>query len=134
MDGDFIGTGWRFPIRPDAAHRLSYAQGARSVEDCLRVLLQTGLGERVMRPDLGTRIPELVFAPGSADALRLLESTVRDAVRVHEPRVELSEVRAEADPLEPFRVSVTVEYEIRHTNTRHNLVFPFYLAADGGLP
>jgi phage baseplate assembly protein W len=80
-----------------------------------------------MRPDFGCDAPRLVFAPGSMQYLRLLETTVREAVRDWEPRVELEDVRAEVDPEEETRVIVSIDYRVRQTDTRTNLVFPFYL-------
>ena len=134
MSEEFLGTGWRFPILPDASGRLGYAVGEESIEHCLRALLLTGTGERVMRPELGTRAHELVFAPGSVQNLRDLERSVAEAVRTYEPRVELDGVRAEADPLDESRSTVSVEYRIRRTNTKANLVFPFYLGLSGSTP
>jgi Bacteriophage baseplate protein W len=134
MSEPFLGTGWRFPILPDEAGRLSYAVGERSIEHCLRALLLTATGERVMRPDLGTTAQESVYAPGSTQNLRDLERSVAGAVRTHEPRVELDGVRAEADPLDSSRVTVTVSYRVRRTNTKANLVFPFYLGLTGSTP
>jgi phage baseplate assembly protein W len=127
----FLGTGWRFPILPDEAGRLSYAVGETSIEHCLRALLLTATGERVMRPDLGTKAQDSVFAPGSVQNLRELERSIADAVRDFEPRVELSDVLAEADPADESHVTVSIEYRVRRTNTKANLVFPFYLGLTG---
>jgi phage baseplate assembly protein W len=126
---DFTGTGWRFPILPDETGRLPYVSGADSIHDCLLALLLTARGERVMRPDLGTRAPELLFAPGSAQNLRDLEDSVREAVLAFEPRIELDEVHAEQ--VGTGRVDVRIAYHIRHSNTKANLVFPFYLGVTG---
>jgi phage baseplate assembly protein W len=134
MSEPFLGTGWRFPILPDEAGRLGYAVGEQSIEHCLRALLLTATGERVMRPDFGTKAQESVFAPGSLQNLRDLERSVADAVRTYEPRVELDSVTAEADPLDESRVTVSVEYRIRRTNTKANLVFPFYVGLTGSTP
>ncbi|MEU3412100.1 GPW/gp25 family protein [Streptomyces sp. NPDC006658] len=131
MSEEFLGTGWRFPILPDASGRLGYAVGEESIEHCLRALLLTGTGERVMRPALGTRAHELVFAPGSVQNLRDLENSIAAAVRDHEPRVELDEVRAEADPADEGRITVSVVYRVRRSNTKANLVFPFYAGLAG---
>jgi len=124
---DFLGTGWRFPILPDAGGSLSYVAGEENVEQSLRILLLTQLGERVMRPGFGCKAGQMVFAPGSLQNLRLLEITVQEAVRDWEARVELEDVQAETDVKDPTRVSVAIRYKVRATNTRHNLVFPFYL-------
>jgi uncharacterized protein len=129
MANGFVGTGWRFPILPDEAGGLGYVEGDANVEQSLHILLLTDLGERVMRADFGCKAPRLVFAPGSVQYLGLLETTIREAVRDWEPRVELEEVRAEIDPADETetRVIVSISYRVRRTNTRNNLVFPFYL-------
>jgi phage baseplate assembly protein W len=127
MDRPFLGQGWRFPILPDDTGSLGYVADDANVEQSVRLLLLTDIGQRVMRPDFGCKAPRLVFAPGSMQYLRLLETTVREAVRDWEPRVVLEDVRAEVDPREETRVIVSINYRVRQTNTRTNLVFPFYL-------
>jgi phage baseplate assembly protein W len=87
----------------------------------------TALGERVMRPTFGCDAVRLVFAPGSVQYLRLLETSVREAVRDWEPRVQLEDVAAETIPGDETRVNVSINYRVRGSNTRNNLVFPFYL-------
>ena len=123
----FLGTGWRFPILPDPGGSLGYVSGDDNVEQSLHILLMTQLGERVMRSDFGTGLPRLVFSPGSTQYLRLLERAVQDAVTNWEPRVDINQVAAEADPVEPFKVVVSITYTVRQTNTTNNLVFPYYL-------
>lgn len=127
MDKKFLGRGWRFPLQPDARGRLGYTEAEENIEHSLKVLLLTSLGERMMRYDFGCDAARLVFAPGSQRYLGLLETAVREAVRDWEPRIELDEVRAELDLREPERVNVSIAYRVRQTNTRQNLVFPFYL-------
>jgi hypothetical protein len=127
MASGFIGTGWRFPILPDATGSLGYTSGDANVEQSLHILLLTQLGERVMRSDFGTQAPKLVFAPGSVQYLRLLENTIKDAVRDWEPRVDLDSVLAEADPANPFKITVSISYTVRQTNNSFNLVFPYYV-------
>ena len=129
MNRRFLGQGWRFPILPDSAGRLGYTSGEENIEHSLRVLLQTSLGERIMRFDFGSRAPRMVFAPGGRQHLQLLETTIKEAVRDWEPRIELDDVRAESNPEQPEKVDVSIEYTVRATNTRSNQVFPYYLAA-----
>ncbi|MDJ0653694.1 MAG: GPW/gp25 family protein [Xanthomonadales bacterium] len=126
-EAGFLGRGWRFPIRPDATGGLGYVEGDANIEQSLKLLLMTALGERVMRPGFGCEAPRLVFAPGSVQYLRLLETSVREAVRDWEPRVDLEDVVAEVVPGDQNRVNVNIDYRIRSSNTRSNLVFPFYL-------
>lgn len=129
MAREFLGRGWRFPILPDESGRLTFTEGDANVEQSLRILLLTRLGERVMRPSFGSEAPRLVFAPGSERYLRLLETTVREAVRDWEPRVRLDDVLAEVDTTDASRITVSIAYRVRATNSRLNLVFPFYLSA-----
>jgi len=127
MDPKFLGRGWRFPLLPDSTGSLGYVEGDDNVEQSLHILLMTQLGERVMRSDFGTQAPRLVFAPGSTQYLRLLENTIREAVRDWEPRVSLDDVLAEANPDNEYVVTVSLSYTVRRTNSKNNLVFPYYL-------
>jgi phage baseplate assembly protein W len=131
MASEFTGTGWRFPLLPDASGGLGYVSGPPNVEQSLRILLLTEPGQRVMRADFGSKVARLVFAPGSMQYLGQLETTVREAIRDWEPRVEVEDVRAETDPADATRVSLRLAYKVRSTNTRFNLVFPFYLGREG---
>ena len=133
MSNDIVGKGWRFPIEPDASGGLGYVGEEQNVEQSLRILLQTDRGQRVMRPDFGCIAGRLVFAPGSDHFLRELERAVREAVRDWEPRLELGDVRAEVSPRDETLALVTIDYRIRASNTRGNLVYPFYLR-DSGAP
>jgi Bacteriophage baseplate protein W len=128
----FLGVGWKFPILPDASGCLGYVAGDANVEQSLHILLMTELGERVMRPDFGTEAPRLVFSPGSTQYLRLLEKTISDAVTNWEPRVDLTSVLAEADPVNQFNITVSISYTVRQTNTSNNMVFPFYVGSIQG--
>lgn len=132
MDNALVGSGWRFPILPDGNGVLRYSNGNENVAQSLRLLLMTSLGERLMRPDFGCAVPRLVFAPGTVQFINLLETTVREAVIEWEPRVELVDVIAELDSEDATHATIDVSYLIRRTNTKQNLVFPFYLAQAGG--
>lgn len=140
MANEFIGRGWRFPILPDETGSLGWCDGQPNVEQSLKVLLLTAIGERVMRPAFGTEAPRLVFAPGSEQYLRRLEQSIQEAVLNFEPRVDLLDVRAEPGTADPgtipdassvgraeARVTVSISYKVRRTSSRFNLVFPFYL-------
>jgi phage baseplate assembly protein W len=132
-NSDFIGKGWRFPILPNAIGSLAYVGGDANVEQSLRILLLTNLGERVMRANFGNKAQRQVFAPGSVQHLGLLETSIREAIRDWEPRVELDTINAEVDPSDETRVNVAISYRVRATNTRNNLVFPYYLGSAGEL-
>jgi phage baseplate assembly protein W len=127
---EITGRGWRFPILPDPRGRLGYAGGVANIEQSLKLILLTRFGERVMRREFGSALHDTVFAPGSEQGLRALETGVAEAVRDWEPRIDLLSVAASADPRAPSRVVADLSYEVRATYVRGNLVFPLYL--EGG--
>jgi uncharacterized protein len=128
---DIIGTGVRFPLRPDARGRLGYATGQENIEQSLKLLLLTSVRERVMRSSFGSKLRELLFSGGGEQGLRLLESTVAESIRDWEPRVDVLSISATTDPREPSHVIIDLSYSIRATHVRGNLVFPFYVEGAG---
>lgn len=131
--GDFRGSGWRFPILPQAGGGLGYVSGDDNVTQSLLVLLKTAAGERLMRPEFGTTVPELVFEAGSDQNLFRLEQALLETIQRWEPRVEVDGVAASRVAGEDGVVDVSVTYRILRTNTQRNLVFPFYLAGGGAV-
>src|SRR5579872_290794 len=127
MGNEFIGKGWQFPILPGPTGGLAWSDGDDNVEQSLRLLLLTRVGERVMRGDFGSRLGELVFRPGSEQNLRAIEREVSSVIVKSEPRVEVLDIAAEADAVDATRITVSLSYRVRRTNTRESLVFPFYL-------
>jgi phage baseplate assembly protein W len=131
---DITGTGIAFPLRPSPAGGLEYASGADNIEQSLRLLLLTNQRERVMRNDYGTRARDLVFAPGSEQGLRLLETGISDAIRDWEPRIDVLSITATADSAQPSAITVEIDYRIRATYVRGNLIYPLYLDQAEGAP
>ena len=130
---DIIGTGLRFPLRPDARGMLGYNSGADNIEQSLKLVLLTNARERVMRREFGSKLREMLFAPGSEQSLRLIEESCSEAIRDWEPRVDMISIVAAADPALPSHVIIDLSYSIRATYVRGNLVFPLYLEGmDGG--
>jgi phage baseplate assembly protein W len=130
---DFLGSGWRFPILP-VAGRLDYIGGEANVDQSVELLLRTEVGERVMRPDFGTAAAELLFESDRDQELHRLETTLADALRQWEPRIEVEDVVATRPLDEGAAVVVTAAYRIRRTNTRRSVTFPYYLDNPGALP
>ena len=97
------------------------------VRQAIRIILATNRGERAMRPDFGADLQALVFEPLNATTLSLIRHRVEQALVLWEPRIDVEEVRAEADRPELGRVKVEIDYRVRATNTFYNLVYPFYL-------
>ena len=88
MSKDFLGRGWRFPIVPDATGGLGYTESDDNVEQSIRILLLTRIGERPMRGSFGTRLAEMVFLPGgtSRDIVNKLQEAITKIVLEPETR------------------------------------------------
>lgn len=104
------------------------SSGERNIAESVRIILFTRPGERLMRPDFGCRIHELVFAPNNTTTASLAEEFVRRALQRWEPRIEDVQVRVNPVPAEAL-LSIAVDYRIIDTNNRRNAVYPFYLEA-----
>ncbi|WP_276357836.1 GPW/gp25 family protein [Cohnella caldifontis] len=128
MNAPFLGRGWKFPISVDATTgRVLMSEGEEDIADAIRIILMTSKGERVMRPDFGCRLKEFAFGTMDETSLRLIESDVREAITVWEPRVTDVEVEATADDALSGRLTLNVSYVVRSTNNLFNQVYPFYL-------
>lgn len=122
---DFIGRGLAFPMGVDASGSIALVGGTDDIDRSLRSIVLTAPGERVMRPNFGCRIWDLVFAPMDENTLGLMAHAVREAVAQWEPRIDLEEVLV--TPSDHGVVHIDVAYRVRATNDRRNLVFPFYV-------
>lgn len=129
MPTDFIGSGWSFPLRVNARGGIALSHHDEDVREAIRLILSTPIGERRMRPQFGCGVHDLTFATNDPATHGLIRYHVAQALALWEPRIELREdsVRVRVDPEEPARVLVEIDYALRSTNERRNLVFPFYL-------
>jgi len=124
---DFIGAGWKFPIRVNVKGGLDWSSGPQRIQDAIWIILSTSLGERVMRPTFGAGVQDFVFESNSAASRVRLANAIRSALTQWEPRIELVDVQAIESPQGPNYVLVTVDYRIRSTNELYNMVYPFFL-------
>jgi len=125
----FLGKGWQFPVAVDEGGAVAVAEYEESVRQSIWVVLGTAKGERVMRPDFGCGIYDMVFGVNSSTAASEAAEEVRDALVSFEPRIDVLGV--EVSPGGDGEVLyVSIDYQVRATNTVFNLVYPFYL--EGG--
>jgi phage baseplate assembly protein W len=122
-----LGRGVRFPFRPGASGGFAFVEGEDDVAQAIRAILSTAVGERQMRFAFGSELPRTIFEPVSAATLSTIQQAARDALVAHEARITVRSVIAAPDPDVASKVDVTIEYEIRRTSRRGNLVFPFLL-------
>lgn len=127
MGQEFLGTGWKYPIQLDQHGDFALSRYEQSIQEAIWTILSIAPGERLMRPDFGCRIHELVFAPNDAATIGLARFYVEDALRRWEPRIELIQVKVEVDSGKPEELLISISYQVRTTDSRFNMVYPFYL-------
>ena len=126
-DASFVGRGFFWPMEVDHTGSIRLTDGAADIDAAMAVVLATAPGERVMRPDFGCRIWDLLFEPVTANLLGLMAQAVRDALTQWEPRVIVETVDTVPDANDSAVVSIRVGYRVKATNDRRNLVYPFYV-------
>lgn len=133
MSKPFLGVGWPFPLvdsngrpRLNADGSLKLSQYEESVRESIWIVLGTAKGERVMRPEFGCGIYDLVFEVNSASTAGLVAQAVRDALLYFEPRIDVLDVQVEAEGSKEVLL-ISIDYQVRATNNVFNLVYPFYL-------
>lgn len=124
----FLGCGWAFPPEFTAAGgEVIMRTDEADIHESIGVVLGTVRGERVMRPTFGSDLQALIFEDVTADLITQIQEAVTDALLAHEPRVEVERVDVTDADGHPGQLTVHVGYRVRATNSRFNLVFPFYL-------
>ena len=124
---EFLGVGWKFPLQTDPDGEISLSADEENIKESIWMILSIAPGERLMRPDFGCRIHELIFAPNNASTAGLARFYVEDALVRWEPRVDIEDVEVQADQHNPALLLISVSYRVRTTDSRFNLVYPFYL-------
>jgi phage baseplate assembly protein W len=126
-DATFVGRGFSWPMEVDHTGSIRLTDTAEDIERSMRIVLMTAPGERLMRPQFGCRIWDLLFEPVTGNLLGLIAEAVRQAMAQWEPRVEIEDVRPLPDGDDGALVRVQISYRVRATNDRRNLVYPFYV-------
>ena len=123
----FLGTGWGFP--PAFSNKSSDVGMLSDVDDIqssLEILLTTRPGERVMRPDYGCNLDELVFEPLTTTFKTYIKDLISTAILYYEPRIEVNSIDLDDTGELEGRILIVIDYTVSATNTRFNFVYPFY--------
>jgi uncharacterized protein len=110
---------------------ISASKYEQDIREAILIILGTSKGERIMRPDFGCGIHDFVFGSINASTLGRIESSVREALTIWEPRISLIDVTISTDQIDEGKLIVNITYEVRSTNNQFNLVYPFYLTEGG---
>jgi Bacteriophage baseplate protein W len=126
MHNDFIGSGWAFPVGVNAKGAIALVSGTDELEQSMQLILMTYPGERPMRWQFGCRLRDFVFEGATWENAALIAEEVRAALLRWEPRVIVNAVEVTPSSDEAGMLYLDIQYTVRATNDRRNLVFPFY--------
>jgi phage baseplate assembly protein W len=126
-DPSFLGRGWPFPPAFDPhTGEVMMVEAEQDIVESLRILMQTRPGERVMQPTYGCGLQDLVFEPMSGETEAAIEVAISRAILFFEPRITLQNIEVSSHDWQGGQLQIRLDYTIRSTNTRNNIVFPFY--------
>jgi phage baseplate assembly protein W len=126
-DKKFLGIGWGFP--PEFNRHLKEVKMVSEDEDIhesLRILLSTRLGERLMHPTYGCGLHEMVFENLNESTITEIKDRVQRAILFFEPRIDVDGIFVESEDWLNGELRILLNYTIRTTNARSNMVYPFY--------
>lgn len=127
MSRDFLGRGWKFPVRLSPKGEIEESEYEEDIEEAIKIIIGTSMGERVMMHDFGCGIYDYVFESPDIVTKSLVEESVRNSLVSWEPRIELNSVSVSTDESAGNKLLIDISYTVRSTNTERNLVYPFYL-------
>ncbi len=130
MPQSFVGAGWSFPLHTDSTGSIALSTGDKEIVEAMRLILGTSFGERPMRPEFGCGIHDRVFENVNSDTFAAIRRDVNDSLERWEPRINVIDVTVVPGEVGTSLLTVLyvdVRYELKGTNDRRNLVFPFYL-------
>lgn len=128
IDRSLLGTGWSFPPEFGARNRKAMlVSEEEDIRQSLRILLSTTPGERVMYSGYGCGLKSMVFRGMTLSDITQLKDLIERAVLFYEPRISLDDVAVNAEEMINGMVSIELRYTVRSTNSRSNMVYPFYL-------
>jgi phage baseplate assembly protein W len=97
------------------------------IKQSLEILLSTRHGERIMQPEYGCNLDVLLFEPINTSLITFVKDLIEKAILYHEPRIDLTKIDINTGQVLEGLLLIELEYVIRSTNSRYNLVYPFYL-------
>ena len=123
----FLGTGWSFPTRfQKHTRKVSMVSEEDDIRESLIILLSTRPGERVMNPLYGCNLDDLIFAPLNLTLKTYVVDLIDTAILYFEPRIDLDKIEINENNDLEGELLIELNYTVRSTNTRRNLVYPFY--------
>ena len=127
-DRSFLGTGWGFPPEFGGKGRaVRMVSTEDDIRESLWILLSTSPGERIMYPEYGCGLRSMVFGNITSSTITEIKDMIESAVLFFEPRITLDNIDIDTGELYQGLLRIRLEYTVRTTNSRSNMVFPFYI-------
>ena len=128
MDTDlsFLGTGWSFPPEFSKRGAVRMVSAEEDIRQSLLILLSTNPGERVMQPSFGCGLKSKIYENINESSVTILKDMIKRAILFFEPRVVLESISADTSAAYEGQLNFLIAYRVISTNTRHNIVYPFY--------
>lgn len=128
MSTSFLGTGWSFPPAFNAdAGIVELTSDQLDIQRSIQILLSTKKGERVMEPDYGCNLDEMIFEPMTTTFKTYIREMIRTAILYYEPRINLNSIAVDDSRETDGVIAIVLDYTIRTTNSRFNFVYPYYI-------
>jgi uncharacterized protein len=132
LQKDWLGRGWAYPVAIDpATGGIAAVEYEADIRQSILIILGTAQGERVMRPDFGCGVHDLVFEVIDTALLTRVRTSVTDSMVKFEPRIEVISVDVDPSQAADGLLTIDFEYRVRLTNQKDNLVYPFYFREGG---
>ena len=127
-DQSFLGTGWSFPPAFNKGGKdVEMVSAVDDIHQSLQILLSTRLGERVMQDEFGCDLNNVLFEEIDQGLINSVTSMISDAILYHEPRITMDKLDVSQSETEQGLLLISIEYTIKSTNSRYNMVYPFYV-------
>jgi phage baseplate assembly protein W len=131
----FLGTGWSFPPTfSRAARSVVMVSDETDIRESLWILFSTSLGERIMLPQYGSQLWRMVFRGINTTLITEIQEMIAQAILYWEPRITVDDIAVTSSDSVHGLLEITVDYTIRKTNVRSNLVYPFYTQGEMTIP
>ncbi|MEI9921438.1 MAG: GPW/gp25 family protein [Bacteroidota bacterium] len=123
----FLGRGWSFPPTFNDKRAVTMVAYEEDIVQSLKILLSTRPGERVMLPRYGCSLDVLLFEPITTSSIAYVKDLIKTAVLYYEPRIEVEAISINTVDVDDGLIMIELSYVILATNSRFNLVYPFYI-------
>ncbi len=127
-DKSFLGKGWGFPPTfENNGASVKMVSDSDDIQESVKILLSTELGERLMHTDFGCDLGGYLFEEIDQNLITGIRGIVTDALLYYETRIDVESVEVTEDEAVSGLLLIEIRYKVRTTNSRYNMVYPYYI-------